>query len=413
MALTKKKKIWITVGTVITVIVLALAITLGVLFWPSKYIETDFEELLNFSDYNKNADTTLVNKWKQDSKWKNIDFSKDSALDIVNNAINNTGIATQRISFIVTESDLFGDEGSDLAGLKFKNKSTYLSGKANGLSYTQTISQPQQLKLGGIDGSRLAGKFGYVTRSFNSQSQRGSDGKFQKGAKEDDPVTVPAGAIASWGKLVDNTDYTSDDVTTVADATSWTRYKRSRTQDGKFQVYDPVTKEWMGTIKLSDGEHVPIWGPYTYQIDESVIDAEASKASIESHGDYYTVKLVYKDAPADSKYKAADGTPLYDNVIDQACRYAASSLASDLLGVGVLTVDTIRYSKLTMTYEIWNNGLLKTMVREETMTANVSALGMYSGHGGTNNVAHEVYSYSDKDTVEYINSQYDVAGAKK
>lgn len=412
MALTKKKKIWITVGTVITVIVLALAITLGVLLWPTKYTETDYEELLNFSDYNKNASTTLVNKWKQDSHWKNIDFDKDSALDIVNNAINNTGVATQKISFIVTESDLFGDEGSKLAGLKFKNKSTYLSGYANGLNYTQTISQPQQLKLGGIDGSRLAHNFGYVIRIFNSQKQPGSKGNFQKGAKQDDPVTVPAGAKATWGKLVDTTaDYTSDDVATVADE-SWTRYKRSRTQDGKFQVYDPVTRQWMNTIKLSDGEHIPSGGTM-YQIDDSVIDAAASKASIENHGDYYTVKLVYKTGAADSKYKAADGTPLYDSVIDQACRYAAASLAGDLLGVGVLTVDTIRYSALTMTYEIWNSGLLKTMVREETMTANVSALGMYSGHGGTNNIAREVYSYSDKDTVEYINSQYDEAGAKK
>lgn len=434
MALAKKDKIWISIISVLTVVILAITITLGILLRPAPegtndngaidseqpnnepiYKPIAYDELLNFQGYNKKASDLLVELWKQNELWKNIDFSNDSAADIVNHAINNTNLATQRVSFIITESDVFGSEGSVLADMKFKNTSTYLSGVADGMNYTQTISHPQQLKLGGIDGSNLLSKFDYVVRTFNNgQKQTGKNVYFQTGTKYGKPVNVPAGALADWDEpIIEQADYDSDYVTTVEDETSWTRYKRNRTQNGKFLVYDPVTREWMGTIKLSDGEQVPIWGSYTYQIDESVLDAEASKASIENHGDYYTVKLIYKDEPADYKYTAADGTPLYDSVIDQACRYAAASLASNLLNVGVLTVDTIRYSKLTMTYEIWNTGLLKSMTREETMTANITALDMYSSHCVTNNTAHEVYSYNDIDTIDYITAKYKEAGATK
>lgn len=433
MALAKKDKIWISIVSVLTVVVLAITITLGILLRPAPegtndngaidseqpnnepiYKPIDYTELLNFQGYNKKASNLLVDLWKQNELWKKIDFSNDSAADIVNNAINNTNLATQRVSFIITESDVFGSEGSVLADMKFKNMSTYLSGVADGMSYTQTISYPQQLKLGELDGSNLLSKFDYVVRTFNNgQKQTGKNGKFQTGTKYGKPVNVPAGALADWDEpIIEQASYVSDYINPVTNE-SWTRYKRIRTQDGKFQVYDPVTREWMGTIKLSDGEQVPIGGSYTYQIDESVLNAEASKASIESHGDYYTVKLIYKDEPADSRYKAADGTPLYDCVIDQACRYAAASLASNLLNVGVLTVDTIRYSKLTMTYEIWNTGLLKSMTREETMTANITALDMYSSHCSTNNIAYEAYSYNDIDTIDYITAMYKEAGATK
>lgn len=410
MALTKKKKIWITVGTVITVIVLALAITIGVLFWPKVMPETDYTEVLNYSGYNKAADTKLVNEWKKLEGWKNIDFENDSALDIVNSALHNTSITPRHISFIITESDLFGDPGTRLENLVFRNKSSYLSGTADGMSYTQTISQPQDLRLGSLNGTTLASNFGYVTRSFNNHTQSGSNGHFRRGAKDakPDPVQEPAGALASWGKLAAKSDYTSDDVMTVADG-DWTRY-RGGLKDGN-KVKDPVTKDTVGTIRLSNGERIPIWGPYTYQIDEEVIDAEASKATIEKKGDYYSVTLVYKQG--ESKYKAQDGKPLYSSIIDQACRYAGSSLASDLFSVPTLKIDTIVYTELTMTYEIWNNGLLKAMNRKETMTANVSALGNYEGHGGTRNKASEVYSYDNKDTVEYITEMYKQAGATK
>lgn len=427
MALAKKDKIWICIVAVVTVIVLAITITLGILLRPANEGTNDngaidseqpnneptyYEEALNFQGYNKKASDLLVNKWKQNELWKNIDFSNDSAPDIVKNAINNTSLATQSVSFVVTESELFADEESNFAVWEFKNKSSYLSGVADGMIYKQTISSPQYVRIFDSNGAQFIGEFGYAVRSFNNgQTQTGYRSRFQAGAKHDSPITVPAGALANWNKLtIEQAGYASDDTAAVA-VMDWTRYRGGLREGNK--VKDPVTKNFVETIMLSNGERIPIGGPYTYQIDDTVIDTEASKASVENHGDYYTVKLVYKDEPANPQYLDGFGNPLYDSVIDQACRYAASSLALDILSSEILAIDTIRYSALSMTYEIWNNGLVKSMKRTETMTAYITALRSYDFHCGTNNTAYEVYSYDDRDTIDYITAMYKEAGATK
>lgn len=415
-------------------LIAAFAVTLAACGAPKNVDESKVE---NFSGYQEKPDE---NKIKGD-KFAPIDFSalKRDPLAILTKAIENTNNAKQQASFIVTNSDIISDARGELEELKrVLQRSTYLVEMNQEGSYTQTVSGMMKLETNssGLNSiiDQIVGQFGYCRRSGNIDGKNyTSQGSSPKFSAKGDEITAPAGASASWKKWVESAplgmalslayDKVSDEIVVTPmfeDRQDMAKFKSGvyKTGDGSVDysygdkaeyIYDPVTgakcnyvntvdpfnnagsaKKRSGatyiTSSREDGTIVP-----QYDMNYDVVDRD--NCSVKKVKDYWEIVINFQGGA--SKYP-----DYYGSKIDQACRAAAGMLLIDTNNTP-LKMGRIEYKTLKMTYQVWDNGFMKKMDREESFDCYAYFdvfIKSGEGLGMSNNSAYQVWSYTDEDT---------------
>lgn len=330
------------------------------------------DKILTYSGFQKAPENNVENN-------SVVDFSK-SPLEIYNAAYKHTENYRKNAMIILTNTNIEGvDEKTK--GLDVGVKSSYFSAKYGNDEFVQVISGPSRLKLPDFaDVSSIAKMFGYAHQDFRIDGKLYSrDGSSQKFQDESEDIIYPSGAYAKWKKFEEQNNSGGGEQDTILDS---------------------VTGLQCGYYTVSDDEKYLIntIGGENYQIDETTIDLANSKRAVlnEKEG-FYTIELAFSKRA--SKYARPDGR-LYKNLVDQASRFAAGALVRDINNTGVLKVNDVFYTDLSYKVEIWRNGLIKKVYREETveMYANVDVF-VYKrqGSGIAKNNSVIVYSYDSKD----------------
>lgn len=391
--------------------------------------DVDENNVLYFSDYQQAPND--VNAIKGDN-YQTIDFSKDSPIQIVKKAIDNSNGARRAARMVITNSTISSEPDKGLDELRqIVQRSTYMNAHNAKGTYTQIISGMLKLEtnsdaLNSIVNT-IIGSFGYCTRSCDIDGvSYNSSGKSPKFTAAGDKVTRPGGASAKWNKwetasksgvggfvdeMARKTNLRSDERLTndqinqlLADYKAG-KYEVVQDDSGEYRVVDPITGQPAGAINTVAPFNGKDFSQATYirtgdqyQMDDSVIDINKSSIAYKKSEGYYEVKLVYKKG----KSVAPD---YYDSIIDQSCRVAAGMLIADTNNTP-LKIGRLRYTDLTVVTQVWNSGFIKSLLREEELQVvadfNV-VVKKGTGLGKSVNNATEIYSYSEKDTdIEFL-----------
>ena len=354
--------------------ILLVAIMSSFVLVSCKPPTVDDDKFLNYSGFQKAPENNVENS-------EVVDFSKNP-LEVYNDAYKYTESYRKNALIVLTNTNIEGiDENTK--GLDVGVRSSYFSAKHGANEFVQVVSGPSRLKLPDFaDVSSIASKFGYVQQNIHLDGDyyaRGGSGPKFQGVEEE--VKYPSGAYAS----------------------KWKDFEKQEISNGGGEqdtILDSVTGLQCAYYKVSDSEKYLLntMGGENYQIDETTVDIQNSKRAVlnEKEG-YYTIELAFSKSA--SSFARPDGR-LYKNLVDQASRFAAGALVRDINNTGVLKVKDVFYTDLSYKVEIWKNGLIKKIYREETveMYANVDLL-VYKrqGAGVAKNNSVIVYSYSSKD----------------
>ena len=334
-------------------------------------------------DVNNKADQAQIAEYIYNMAVRNYASVYGSGYEVLTDAT----VKAKQVSALGIKLDYFN------VGLR--STFSYMSGPQG--DFSQTISGVTILDLEGMEtiGNTLKGLFGYNIQSFSngdfSAFRKSGNGGATFLSEEEGGYKYILGATKGSSKFptklgkdfkISAVEAGTPSENVLFTATNWwDALPDIPNLDGEGNPIKIETEVYGKAYTYYTGSYGAGWAKYDFQKDN--LDASKTKVEYDAANDIYTLTMVVKE-----------------DKIDAACKYAKGDLIKDTKDY--LLLQEPKYTKLENTIQVYGNGLIKCLIRNEIMGSEQKAklvvlTGEAAGGGTTGNASITVFSFDDRD----------------